>query len=194
MTRDPRVDAFIAAAQPFARPILEHVRERVHALVPEASEDIKWRMPAFLLGKSILVIVGSFKAHVAVNFWRGGSAVPHETSGALGQLGRLTKLDDLPVDLDAMILESAASAAEPTIRRKSSTNRTPAELHPRFSAALDAAPAARAHFDAFTPAQKRDYVEWVADAKQEQTRGRRIAQAVEWICEGKRRNWKYENC
>lgn len=189
---NPSVDEFIERAQPFAKPILTHVRERVHTLVPDVREDIRWRMPAFMRGNSILLIVGAFKAHVAINFWRGDSVVPHETSGALGQLGRLTTLDDLPAEFDALILAAADTANAPPTRRKREASSPPAQIHPHLSAALDGAPAARACFDAFTPAQQRDYVEWIADAKQEQTRARRIAQAIEWIGEGKRRNWQYE--
>ncbi len=99
MTRDPRVDSYIARAQPFARPILDHVRTRVHAVVPEAEETLKWSAPAFMLGGKILLMMAAFKAHAALNFWRGqelrGEAAKAD---AMGQFGKLTSIDDLPAD------------------------------------------------------------------------------------------------
>lgn len=193
MTRDPRIDAYIANAEPFAQPLLTHVRERVHAMVPDVKEDIKWRMPAFLKGGALILIVGAFKSHIAVNFWRGKDLAPHDTSGAFGQLGRVSALDELPANFDAMIADAASLADQPAKpRTRKAAPATPSPLHPRFEAALEAAPEAQRHFDAFPPGQRREYADWIAEAKQEQTRDRRIAQAIEWIGEGKRRNWQYE--
>ncbi len=189
--RDPRVDEFIAAAEPFARPILTHVRERVHAVVPDATEALKWNMPAYLQGDAILLITGAFKAHVAINFWRGKDIAPHTSVGAMGQFGRLTSLEDLPADFDALIAEAARLAGTPS-KRSAKPAPPPAEIHPEFAAALDAAPLARDHFDRFTAGQRREYVDWIAEAKRGETRARRIASAVEWLSEGKRRNWKHE--
>src|SRR4029450_11279039 len=104
--RDPRVDAYIARAQPFAQPILEHVRERVHAVVPEAEETTKWSMPAFTLRGKILLTLAAFKAHAALNFWRGQELRGEQANAdAMGQFGRLTSVKDLPPDkeLDALI-------------------------------------------------------------------------------------------
>ena len=198
MNRDPRVDAYIARAQPFARPILEHVRSRVRALLPQAEETTKWSMPAYTLGGKILLTLAAFKAHAALNFWRGqeiraGAIDPR----AMGQFGKLTSLDDLPPDgeLDALILKSAELAkTAPAPRKAKHAPKPPLELHPEFAAALNAAPKAKATLDAFPPSARRDYLEWIADAKQEATRRKRIATAIEWLSEGKRRHWKYQNC
>ncbi len=198
MNRDPRVDAYIARAQPFARPILEHVRERVHALVPEGEETTKWSMPAFTLGGKILLTLASFKAHAALSFWRGqelrGAAALGE---AMGQFGKLKSVANLPPDkeLDALIRKAAELAhAAPAPRRAKPAPKPPPVLHPEFAAALDAAPKARAVLDAFAPSAQRDYLDWIADAKQDATRHKRIATAVEWLSEGKKRHWKYEGC
>ncbi|HET7816940.1 MAG TPA: YdeI/OmpD-associated family protein [Sphingomicrobium sp.] len=195
---DPRVDAYIARAQPFARPILERVRERVHAAVPQADETLKWSAPAFVLDGKILLMMAAFKNHAALNFWRGqelrGDAA---SSGAMGQFGRLASLDDLPpdVELDRLIAHAAElSAKAPAPRKPKAAPRSEPGLHPDFAAALAAAPAAKAALDTFPPSARRDYLEWVADAKQDATRAKRIATAIEWLSEGKRRNWKYERC
>ncbi|MCA1652855.1 MAG: YdeI/OmpD-associated family protein [Sphingomicrobium sp.] len=198
MTRDPRIDTYIESAAPFARPILEHVRERVHAVVPEVEEDIKWRMPAYLKGGSILIITAAFKGHAALNFWRGQQlASAHDTVDAMGQFGKLKSLDDLPMqaDLDRLIREAAERAGtSPTLRKPKHGPKPAPELHPEFAAALAANPTASATLEGFSPSARRDYVEWIAEAKQDSTRAKRIATSVEWLAEGKKRNWKYERC
>lgn len=198
MSRDPRIDAYIAKAAPFARPILEHVRARVHAAAPEAEEAIKWGAPGFTVDRKILLIMAAFKQHAALNFWRGqeiGDGGPK--SGAMGQFGKLTSVDDLPNDaeLDALIRQAAELAkTAPAPRKIKHGPKPPAELHPEFAAALAASPKAMATLEGFSPSGRREYVDWVAEAKQDATRTKRIATAVEWLSEGKKRHWKYENC
>ena len=198
MNREPRIDAYIAKAPPFAQPILTHIRERVHAAVPEAEEAMKWSAPAFLLNGKILIVMAAFKAHAALNFWRGqeigdGSA----KAGAMGQFGKLQSVADLPpdADLDALIREAAALTAKAPAPRKTKHEPKPApRMHPEFAVALDQAPKAKATLDGFAPSAQRDYLEWISEAKQDATRQKRIANAIEWLSEGKRRNWKYESC
>ena len=196
--RDPRIDAYIAKAAPFARPILETIRARVHAGVPEAEETLKWGAPSFTLDGKILLMMAAFKAHATLSFWRGqklGSANPK--SGAMGQFGRLTSVDDLPgvAQFDTLLNEAAALAATaPAPRKVKHEPKPPPTLHPEFAAALDAHPAAKATLDGFSPSARRDYLDWISDAKQDATRAKRIATAVEWLSEGKKRHWKYENC
>lgn len=194
MSRDPRIDAYIAGAAPFARPILEHLRKRVHAIVPEVEETIKWSTPTYTIGGKILLATAAFKAHAIVNFWRGQELGFDATTGAMGQLGKLTSVDQLPANLDALIAEAAelsASASAP--RRPKAEPRAAPTMHPDFAAALAAAPKARAVLDGFPPSAQRDYLEWISEARQDATRAKRIATAVEWLGEGKRRHWKYEN-
>ena len=198
MNRDPRIDAYVARAPAFAKPILEKIRERVHAAVPEAEEVMKWSAPSFILNGKILIVMASFKAHAALNFWRGqeigdGSA----RAGAMGQFGKLTSLDDLPPDaeFDALLRAAAALAATAPAPRKTKHEPKPAPtLHPDFASALAKAPAAKATLDGFPPSAQREYLEWISEAKQEATRHKRIADAVQWLGEGKRRHWKYANC
>lgn len=198
MSREPRVDAYIANAQPFARPILNKVRERVHAVVPEVEEAMKWNAPGFTLNGRILLMMAAFKAHAALNFWRGkelGDGQPK--AGAMGQFGRLMSIDDLPEDLelDSLIREAAALTATPATPRKATETPKPIpQMPPEFRSALDKAPKAKTTFENFPPSSRREYLEWVSEAKQDATRAKRIATAVEWLSEGKRRNWKYENC
>lgn len=198
MSRDPRIDAYIAEAQPFARPILEHVRKRVHAVLPEAEETIKWSMPAYTVGGKIVLITAAFKAHTALNFWRGQELQSsHETVRAMGQFGRIKSVDELPSDaeLDRLIREAAELAKSAPAPRKAKHAPKPApELHPEFAVALSKAPKAKSALDSFPPSAQRDYFEWISEAKQDATRQKRIATAIEWLSEGKRRHWKYQNC
>ena len=198
MSRDPRIDAYIAQKAAFARPILEHVRERVHIAAPEADETVKWGAPAFLIDGKILLIMAAFKAHAALNFWRGQELRSDEANAdAMGQFGRLTSLADLPDDaeLDRLIREAADMAKTAPAPRKTKHEPKPAPgMHPDFAKALSAAPKAKAALDGFPPSARRDYLEWISEAKQDATRQKRIATAIEWLSEGKRRHWKYENC
>jgi len=198
VSHDPRIDAYIAKAQPFAQPILGRVRDRVHAALPNVEETIKWSMPAYTVGGKIVLITAAFKAHMALNFWRGrelrGDAA---NADAMGQFGRISSLDELPPDaeLDRLIREAAELAKSAPAPRKAKHEPKPApEMHPEFAAALAKAPIAKATLDSFPPSAQRDYFEWIAEAKQEGTRQKRIATAVEWLGEGKRRHWKYQNC
>jgi len=199
MSRDPRIDAYIARQADFARPILEHLRAAIHAACPEAEETLKWSMPSFLYKGKILANMAAFKAHAAFGFWR-SSDVLGQTGAereSMGQFGRLTSVSDLPpkTELEALVrkaiavIDSGPAPAKPKKPPKPILP-TPDDLR----AALDAAPTAAATFDAFPPSCRRDYVEWVTEAKRPETRAKRIAQAVEWMAEGKKRNWKYENC
>jgi len=198
LSRDPRIDAYIAKAQPFARPILEHVRERVHAVLPDVEEAIKWSMPAYMLGGRIVLITAAFKALAALNFWRGQELRGDGANAdAMGQFGKIASVDQLPLDaeLDRLIGEAAELAKSAPAPRKVKHAPKPApELHPDFAAALAKAPKAKAALDGFPPSAQRDYFEWIAEAKQDATRQKRIATAIEWLSEGKRRHWKYQNC
>jgi uncharacterized protein YdeI (YjbR/CyaY-like superfamily) len=198
LSSDPRIDAYIAKAQPFARPILEKARERAHAAVPGIEEAIKWSMPAYTIGGKIVLITAAFKAHAALNFWRGQELdSSHSAVGAMGQFGRIRSLDDLPADgeLDRLIREAAELAkSAPTPRKTKHEPKPPPELHPDFAAALSKSPQAKAALDGFPPSAQRDYFEWIAEAKTDATRHKRIATAIEWLSEGKRRHWKYQNC
>ena len=198
MSRDPRVDAYIARAQPFAQPILEHIRERVHAAVPEVEETLKWSAPSFTLRGKILLMMAAFKAHAAMNFWRGQELRGEKAEAdGMGQFGKLTSVKNLPPDkeLEALIRKAAElTASAPAPRKVKHAPKPPPGLHPEFAAALKAAPKAKATLDGFPPSAQRDYLEWVAEAKQPATRAKRIATSIEWLSEGKRRHWKYQNC
>jgi uncharacterized protein YdeI (YjbR/CyaY-like superfamily) len=198
VSRDPRIDAYIERAKPFAQPILAHVRERVHAALPEVEETTKWSAPAFTVGGKILLMMAAFKEHAALNFWRGqelrGDAA---NADAMGQFGKLKRLSDLPGDaeLDRLIREAAELAkSAPAPRKVKHAPKPPPEVHPEFAAALAGAPRAKAALDEFPPSAQRDYFEWISDAKQDATRAKRIVTAIEWLSEGKRRHWKYQNC
>jgi uncharacterized protein YdeI (YjbR/CyaY-like superfamily) len=199
MTRDPRIDAYIHCQADFARPILEHLRGVVHAACPEAEETLKWGMPHFLYKGQMLAGMAAFKAHATFGFRR-AKEVLGETGAerdAMGQFGRLKSVADLPPEEELKGLVREAMALTDAGGRPSRPEAAPKpelETPRELEAALAASPAARAAFDGFPPGARREYVEWVVEAKRPETRDRRIAQAVEWLAEGKRRNWKYEKC
>jgi uncharacterized protein YdeI (YjbR/CyaY-like superfamily) len=188
MTRDSRVDEYIETAAPFAQPILTHVRALIHRALPEVEEGIKWGMPHFMVGGKNVVGLAAFKAHAAV--------VMHyeeRTNEGMGSLGKLSSLADLPGD-DELIARIKAGCSAKSAPRPRPAPKAEPSVPDDLRAALNAAPAALAVFDAFAPSHRREYIAWVTEAKREETRIRRITQTIEWLTEGRKRNWKYENC
>ena len=198
---DPRIDAYIAKAADFARPILLQLRAAVHTGCPEVEEAIKWSHPHFLYRGRILCSMAAFKQHAAFGFSAGtpGPAGDDDKRGqAMGQFGRIEKLADLPTKkIFNDCLRQAMRSIEAGVKRpvgKSARPKPPAGIPDDLAAALRGDRKAQSAFDAFAPGYRREYVEWVIEAKRAETRQRRIAQAVEWISEGKTRNWKYMTC
>lgn len=196
-TRDPRVDAYIARSAEFARPILERLRAVVHDACPQVEEGIKWSMPSFQYGGRILCGMAAFKQHASFGFWQHAAVMEGRERDGMGSLGRLTSPGDLPSrrELTALVRKAMAlidaGPAQPAVRGKPKPRpvlRVPADLRD----ALAGNAAARATFDGFSPSARRDYIEWLVEAKREDTRARRLAQAVEWMAEGRTRHWKYQ--
>ena len=193
---DPRVDAYIAKAAPFAQPVLRHFRALAHRALPDLEEGIKWSMPAFMLGGKNVAGMAAFKAHCAIMIHGEGRL---GDSPGMGGYGKVAALSDLPSDaeLEASIQAAArrvserGSAAKPKVAKAS---KAPIPMPEDFASALAKVPEAAATLDGFAPSHRREYLEWITEAKQAATRERRIAQAVEWLAEGKKRNWKYERC
>ena len=194
-TRDPRVDAYIAKAQPFAKPILEHLRAVVHEACPEANETIKWSFPNFE-HKGMLCSMASFKAHCAFGFWNKDVVGDAAADDAMGDLGRIESLKDLPSKrVLATWIKHAAKLNAAGIKppRAKPEPKPPPRVPPELAAALARNKQARAHFEAFSPSHRREYIDWITEAKREETRARRIETALEWIANGKSRNWKYQS-
>ena len=198
MKTDPRIDAYIARQADFARPILEHLRAVVHEACPECEETLKWSSPSFMYKGKILAGFAAFKAHATFGYWSGSQVV--ELSGkeptAMGQFGRMTSLEDLPprATLIALTKKAMKLIDEGVKPVRNKTVKAPFTVPQDLRAAIDAVPPAKATFDGFSPSCQREYVEWVTEAKRDETRAKRLAQTIEWLAEGKRRNWKYENC
>lgn len=193
---DPRIDAYIAAQADFARPILEHLRQVVRAAAPDAEETIKWGMPHFTVGGRILAALGGFKAHAVFVLPKAKGEAGGAEEKAMGQFGRLKSIADLPPEdkLKAIIRAAVQDLKKGSVPRAKKPPKPELPAPADLVAALDASSAARATFDAFPPSCRREYVDWVTEAKRPETRSKRVAQAIEWMAEGKRRNWKYEKC
>ncbi|KRE95024.1 hypothetical protein ASG87_17260 [Frateuria sp. Soil773] len=201
--RDPRIDAYIADSAQFARPILERLRALVHAACPEVEEGLKWGMPFFGYRGSPMCMMAAFKQHCSFGFWLyeqvvGAGAEDGDGKG-MGQFGKLAALDDLPPEEElAAYLGKAMALNEAGVKRKrSAAGSKPPPSVPADLAALLAQrkhAAARKTWQGFSPAMQREYVEWIAGAKTDATRRKRIATTLEWLAEGKQRNWKYLSC
>jgi uncharacterized protein YdeI (YjbR/CyaY-like superfamily) len=201
-TKDPRVDAYIDKAADFAKPILNHLRAVVHAGCPEVEETIKWSFPHFE-HKGVLCSMAAFKQHCAFGFWKGGLLAEKypELAGAedpaMGQLGRITSISDLP-DEETLLryVREAAALNEQGVKAPNRSKPKPKgerelEVPDDLMDALRKSPQALATFEGFSYSNKKEYVEWLTEAKSEETRKRRLDTAVEWMAEGKVRNWKY---
>ena len=198
--RSKEFDAYIAKAQPFAQPILAELRERVHEASTKIEEAMKWSSPTFMYEGKILCGMSAFKEHASFGFWQHALVMGEgvERDG-MGSFGKMHSVADIPTKKTlAPLLKKAMALIDGGVKtpgvRKTATPKPKAEPTPEFAAALRKNAAARKHFEAFSPSAQREYVEWVAEAKREDTRDKRIAQAIEWLSEGKQRNWKYQNC
>ena len=194
---DQRVDAYIKKAKPFAQPILNHLRALVHRAVPEVEETMKWSSPHFDY-KGMFCGIAAFKEHVGFGFWKAALLEKHLPGpgglSSAGQFGKIASLDDLPTDRELTRLLKIAKKlnddevkAPPMRKGPRPALKAPADL----LAALAKNKKAKATFDGFPPGQRREYVAWVTEARQAATRETRIKTAVEWMAEGKIRNWKY---
>ncbi len=193
--KDPRVDDYIARSAEFAQPILERLRAIVHEACPEVEETLKWSMPAFVY-HGILCGMASHKHHCTFGFWKGSMVTGDDARAteAMGQFGRITKLSDLPAKrVISIYVKKAMKLNEQGVRVPTPPKRTkakvvvPADLRD----ALEKNRKAKAAFEAFSPSHRREYIEWITEAKRDETRKRRLATTLEWLAEGKPRHWKY---
>jgi len=198
--RDARVDAYIEEAADFAKPILKHLRELVHGTCPEVEETIKWSSVSFV-HHGILCGMAAFNAHCAFGFWKHGLLFGEhgkgKAAGAMGSFGRLTKLSDLPSDKELKgYIKEAMRLNEQGVKVPKTMRKTvkPLVMPPDLAAALKRDKKAHATFEKFPPSHKKEYVEWITEAKREETRQKRLSTTLEWLAEGKPRNWKYMNC
>lgn len=220
---DPRIDLYISKAQPFAQPILIHLRHLLHQAVPEITETIKWSHCFFEYRGRILANMAAFKQHCSLGFWgQEMTSILREAGilqdGAMGSLGRITSQSSLPSDRLLLSLfhqaatfidqgqytspiaarsasSSSSTPANPNGKAKQTMARAakpPIEIPSDLAAALKSNPAATKVFTAFSPSCQREYIEWLTEAKREETRAKRLAQAIDMISEGKQRHWKYQ--
>jgi uncharacterized protein YdeI (YjbR/CyaY-like superfamily) len=201
-TTDARIDAYITKSADFAKPILERIRKLVHKAVPDITETVKWSMPFFEYNGTILCNMAAFKEHCAFGFWNASQL--KDTEGvlklsdrhAMGHLERLTSLKDLPAEkiMIALIKDAAQLIKEgkniPARAKKEPRKELPMPVV--LTAALKKNKTAKETFEAFPPSHRREYIEWISEAKTDATRDKRVATTVEWLAEGKSRHWKYK--
>ena len=189
MPKDPRVDAYIAKAHDFAKPILKQIRAAVHKAHPAISETIKWGVPAYVDERGIFCMTAVFKQHCAWVFWTGRKPASADAK----RFRKIMSVEDLPPQRALLAIVKQAATSAPTSKGKTTKRAAkPVTVPSYFRAALMKHAKARAAFDAFPPSHKREYVDWIASAKTDETRQRRIKMALQWIASGKSRNWKYE--
>jgi uncharacterized protein YdeI (YjbR/CyaY-like superfamily) len=196
-TVDPRVDAYIEKSADFAKPILNHIRKLVHKACPEITETLKWSMPSFEY-KGIVCGFAAFKQHCTLMFWKQSlletDAFPKNKT-AMGSFGRITSIKDLPSDKILVgLIKQAAELNEKGVKVPKKPAATPKDIVvPKdLTTALAKNKTAKATFDKLSPSHKREYVMWIEEAKTDTTRLKRLSTALEWLSEGKSKNWKYE--
>ena len=198
-TVDPRVDAYIEKSAEFAKPILTHLRKLIHKGCPNVTETLKWSMPSFEY-KGILCGFAAFKQHCAFGFWKQSlmetDAFPKNKT-AMGSFGRITSLDDLPSDKVMIdLIKEAVELNEKGIKvqKKAPAPKKEITIPTDLKKALSRNKAAKSAFEKFSYSHKKEYVEWIEEAKTEPTRNKRLATTVEWLSQGKSRDWKYQKC
>jgi uncharacterized protein YdeI (YjbR/CyaY-like superfamily) len=197
--KNPAVDAYIAKSADFARPILKRLRALMHKACPKVEETMKWGVPHFEY-KGVIAGMAAFKQHTAFGFWKRRlmkDPAGFFSKGESGMGGRkIRSLDELPSDtvLLGYIREAVALNEQGSKVPRSTRRKPPVKTPPYLTAALKKNAKARKTFEGLSPSQQREYVEWLIDAKQDATRERRLATAIEWMAQGKTRNWKYQNC
>ena len=198
---DERIDAYIAKSADFAKPILIHIRQVVHQASPLINETVKWGMPFFDY-KGPVCMMAAFKQHCGFGFWKAsrlkdsdGLLQGSDAEAAAGSFGRIESMHDLPSDaaligfIHQMIVLNESGVKE---AKKPSAPKAEIPMPADFDRLLRGDLAAMDHYEKFSPSCKREYLEWFTEAKTEATREKRMQQALEWIGEGKTRNWKYK--
>ncbi|MBD8899088.1 YdeI/OmpD-associated family protein [Rhodanobacter sp. DHG33] len=196
-SHDPRIDAYIAKSAEFARPILEYLRATVHSACPDVEETIKWSMPFFVYRGASLCMMASFKQHCGFGFWLSRQVTGGDAEDGMGQFGKITSTKDLPAKktLIALIGKAMALNEAGVKSTRAKTGTKPPPTPPEDFIALLAQrkhAAARKSWEGFPDGCRREYIAWIAEAKTDATRQKRLATTLEWLAEGKRRNWKYE--
>lgn len=199
--KDTRIDAYIAKAADFAQPILKHIRKVVHAACPEVVETVKWGMPFFEY-KGALCSMAAFKEHCSFGFWKDELILGRKPGGrdgeGMGHFGRLTKISDLPPNKTLIGYIKKAVELNETGVKKPVPRRLAVKkelvVPDYFTAVLAKNKKARTTFESFSYSHKKEYVEWITEAKREETRKQRIATALGWLIKGKSRHWKYAKC
>jgi uncharacterized protein YdeI (YjbR/CyaY-like superfamily) len=198
---DSRVDAYIAKAAPFAKPILEHLRQLVHSVSPLLTETMKWGFPFFDYNGSVCQMA-AFKEHMGFGFWKQkqlndpGKLIQQE-DGTAGSFGKIISLNDLPPDeilidfIKQAMLLNEPNNKKPAVKKETAP-KAAIEMPVDFANLLAANPKAFDIYEKFSPSHKREYLEWIIESKSDTTRQKRMEQALEWISEGKSRNWKYQ--
>ncbi len=194
--KDPQVDAYIAKSAEFAKPILNHVRELIHKACPEVEETIKWGFPNFIY-KGMLCNMASFKSHCSFGFWKAKLLFNEKESsaGGMGNFGKITGISDLPNEKVLInYIKKAAVLNENNIKtpfKKISKDKKETKVPDFFINELKKNKKAITVFDNFSNSHKKEYIEWITEAKTEETQKKRLETAVKWIADGKVRNWKY---
>lgn len=198
---DPRVDAYINKSAVFSQPILEHLRELFHKGCPHVEEAIKWSMPFFVYKGQLFGYMAGFKQHCSFGLIgshnRSLAKAKFEQKDGMGVIGKITSLEDLPSNKEMLQLIREATVfideGGKTMTRTKKAAKPVPEVPAELAIALKKNKTAQKIFKEFSPSAQREYIEWINEAKREETRQKRIVQAVEQIAEGKQRNWKYQN-
>lgn len=198
---DPRIDAYIGKAAPFAQPILQHLRMLVHKACPDIQETIKWSFPHFDYRNEMLCSMAAFKQHCAFGFWKASLMKDPallenaKAETAMGHLGKITSLNDLPPDKKMIAyIREAMELNEKGIKvpKKAAPKKEEIPIPEELVAALRKNKAAKETFNGFSYSHRKEYIEWINEAKTLPTKEKRVQQTVEWLIEGKSRNWKYQ--
>lgn len=198
--KNPQIDAYISKSASFSKPVLKHFRELVHSTCPEAEEKIKWGFPHFDYKGNMMCSMAAFKAHCAISFWKASlmkdaDKMKANNNEAMGHYNRITCLEDLPTDKKIIAnIKEAMKLNEEGVKlapRKNTIASLTVIVPSELKSALLRNKKAKETFENFSPSHRKEYVEWITEAKTKETRDKRVDTTIKWLTDGRSRNWKY---
>jgi uncharacterized protein YdeI (YjbR/CyaY-like superfamily) len=197
----PAIDEYINKSEEFARPILLHLRKIIHLACPDVEETIKWSFPNFEYKGQILCSMASFKKHCSFGFWLGAEMEDPENilnkvgNTNMGNFGKIINHNSLPDDnIIIKYIHEAMKLSESGTKKKTSKikDKKSLEIPVYIIEFIEKYPKAKVVFNNFSNSCKKEYVQWIEEAKQVSTKLKRLEKAVSMMEEGKEFNWQYK--
>lgn len=191
------ITAYIEKATPEFKEVMIALRSVLNNPNFDIKEDWKWGAPNFN-NEGMICWLAHFRNHVGMNFFKGTlikdkyNLFTHYREEKGNRQLKFSDINQIIPEQIEYYIEEAIKLNQENIKvvKKEIDTSLPLDLETE----LNNNPKAKMFFESLAPSYKRDYIEWIEEAKREATRTKRLATTMEWLSEGKKKNWKYENC